>query len=390
MGSYAPLDNEMRDGVMDEEIGINSDFSETSLFAKTEEDSVLEQFSFTNLDNRFVQDQSIVEQGLGLVTDCTLASEVKYDVFNISGSQHDDDVGSLTDYVKTPILSSSPSTQPSESIELDNYNITENVIGPLEETAKDILRAHEENQDLSPGDHLGVHGELSSVVETDLITQIQQLADCHAVDPLEETIKDHLGVHEIKQELSSGVEIDLMSKAKQIEKSPCVLERDGLSGGSSASPKTKGNEKPELISRSTYSDIIISVPRRSTCQNRWCQNSKGGKISAQREKAGNKKLQCEFFLNTVIRKRSSCKRARSSLWGSLENIIQVKENEATRKDFNHSIQVENQSSHERRDVPENGRWQKTHADSLLAAKGKQYALNEKTSDSTKYRYRSIY
>ncbi|KAF5199229.1 Histone-lysine n-methyltransferase ashh2 [Thalictrum thalictroides] len=462
MGSYAPLDNEVRDGVMEDEIGIiNSNFSETSLFAKTEEDSVLEQFSFTDSDNQFVQNQSIVE---GLVTDCTLTSDVKEDVFDISGafhdfvdsyafqedvivktdieekmsvsdfreiystetgkaihsfclesgedfglrnsgSQHDGDVGSLADYVKTPILSSSLSTQPSEYVELDDYNIIENAIGPLEKTGKDLLEVHEENQDLSTG------------VKTDLMTPKQQIAECHAVDPLEETVKDHLGVHKVKQELSSGVEIDLMSRAEQIEKSPCVLvrelsnsvsafttqlstssqlsgavgdapcrqlllddqERDGLSGGSSASPETEGYEKPELISRSTCSDIIISVPRRSTRQNKWCQNSQGGKTSAQRGKTRNKKLQGELFLNTVRRKRSSCKRARSSLWGSLQNIIQVKENAATRKDCNHSIQEENQSSHERWDVPENGRWQKTHAESLLAAKGKQYASNEKTS-----------
>ncbi|PIA27202.1 hypothetical protein AQUCO_08200016v1 [Aquilegia coerulea] len=594
MGSYAPSDIEVRDRVMEEEIGINSDFPETSLFVKTEEDSVLEQFSLTDFDNQFYDcgseavghNQSIVQQGLGLVTDCNLSSDVKEDVFGISGefnlyqdnhvdimdsyivqeevdvktdveekmpvsdygeiystenskpihscclesggdfglrnsdSQYDADVVSLADYVETPILSSSSlSTQPSESVDLNNYNLTENAIGPLQEIAKDLLGVHEEKRNLSSGvetdlltpkqqiaechgvdpleetvkdhvgvhevkqelssglmtqnqqtaechavdsleetvkdhvgvhevkqelssglmtqnqqtaechavdsleetvkDHLGVHGELSSGVETDLIIPTQHLADCHAVDPLEEMVKDHSGIHEVKHELSSVVETDLISQAEQIEKSPCVLvrelpntvsafttqlstssqlsgvvgdttcrqlvlddqERDGLAGGSSASPETEGtgNMKTELVSRSTCSDNIISVPRRSTRQNKWCQNSQGGKTSAPRGKACNKKLQGEFFLNTVRRKRSSCIRARSTLWGSLENIIQVKENDATQNDGNHSIQLENQSSHGRRVVPENGRWQKPHTDSLLAAKEKQSASNDKTS-----------
>ncbi|KAF9599873.1 hypothetical protein IFM89_001819 [Coptis chinensis] len=250
----------------------------------------------------------------------------------------------------------------------------------------------------------GVMGSLVENVEINVASSSVSGENVIEFDFLEDKFRDGIGIEEEKRDFSAEGNRELGIGTQCIEESNCVLLRqpdiasecefevpssltrrallrndwdwDGLTGNPNFSnlvdslgqPDTEAKELFELdtVSVSTSSDNVLSPPRRSTRRNKFCQMGETGKTAVQRGRRGNKK-----FFHVVRRKRSCfCKRARLSVWGSLGNLMQIKENEVREKDGNLLVQVENLSSQQRRVAPGNGMRQKSHAGTSQSVKEK--------------------
>ncbi|OVA03854.1 SET domain [Macleaya cordata] len=222
---------------------------------------------------------------------------------------------------------------------------------PPDETVKDHEGIVEEKHNVLPGTSNALMTQVSDIEENtcNLIEGPPNIAfECAIEDSTSLQLSQHFGVLDISSFDCSG-----MQRHQEIDSSGGPPSCSLIDSTMQADNEGKDIVKPDFASTSTCTDIITSPPQRSTRQSKLVKITETRKTARRSRKPTNNMFPVRAIAMSleIARGKRSClsKRARSSIWGTLGNIINVfTENDGLLKYDPQFNQIEKQGSQKRK------------------------------------------